>query len=308
MLSKLLGIRIFDIEASSRCNVRCRFCPREALPQTGLMSRATFDRLLEALPLGATDSLAFVGLGEPLMNPALPDFLLAAKARHPRVRTWVTTNGTLLTQDMLDRLLATGLDVLDISFNGIEAQSFEASMRGAHFAETLANVERAVATVAERKLATTVQVNFVLCRENADREAEIKAFWRQHGVHHFRVQRFHNRGGLLTLQDMSPQEVPTPQQHRCDVFDVITFVAWNGDVLYCCHDVARNSVIGNLIRESWNAIRAKKHAIKRNAVWPSMCFPCNDPLRHSLRADLDRQLENLAHERLTALMARKRVA
>ena len=130
MLAKLLGVRIFDVEASSRCNVHCRFCPREKLPSTGFMSEETFFRFLDSLPLNGADTLAFVGMGEPTLNPRLPDFIREAKARYPRVITWVTTNGTTLKDGMIERLEAAGLDILDVSFNGLDRETYEHDMRG----------------------------------------------------------------------------------------------------------------------------------------------------------------------------------
>jgi 2-iminoacetate synthase ThiH len=35
-----------DIEATNRCNASCTFCPRDVMPDQGLMSRDTFEQAL----------------------------------------------------------------------------------------------------------------------------------------------------------------------------------------------------------------------------------------------------------------------
>ena len=113
MIARLMGIRIFDIEAAGACNLDCPFCPRDQLPPVGLISQETFGKFLDHVPLGATDSLAFVGIGEPTLNLRLPDFIRQAKNRNPRLmNTWVTSNGTFLNERTVPALLDAGLETL----------------------------------------------------------------------------------------------------------------------------------------------------------------------------------------------------
>ncbi len=302
MLSKLLGVRIFDVEASSRCDVRCRFCPREHLPETGLMTQKTFDRFLDAVPLRPTDTVSFVGLGEPTLNPLLPGFVRQTKTRHPKTMTWVTSNGAHLGGKRVRPLIEAGLDILDISFNGLDANSYETNMRGACFETTLANVERIVAMIERTGAETQLQINYVIGPDNAEDAETIERFWRARGIRRFRPQALHDRAGLVRTAAMLSARGLNGKP--CELFEVISFVSWRGDVLPCCHDVRRACLLGNVNTDSWSAIAARKRAMRRNKAWPSFCGACTDPLRFSLRRQIDRAFRAEMLDRLAQRLPR----
>ena len=290
MIARMLGIRIFDVEVSSRCNLRCRFCPRDELPETGLMSDETFDRFLEQVPLRRTDNLAFVGMGEPTLNPRLADFIRRAKARYPKVITWVTSNGTRLTADVVRPLLDAGLDILDVSANGTDAESYESVMRGACFEQTLANLESSRAEIERRGNRTRLQINFVVTADSQSRVKETQAFWRARGIERFRLQRMHNRGGMVAVEGMRDVEPGGLRGQGCSLFETMSFISWKGEVFYCSHDIRRQHPIGNICAEPWAGIRQRKRAIQRTCRWPEMCGACTDPLRHDLGAQIGREI------------------
>ena len=290
MLARIMGVRIFDLEASGCCNVKCRYCPRELLPAAGLMSQETFSRFLNGVELGQADTISFVGMGEPTLNPLLPAFALQVKERFPQARTWVTSNGTNLNERTVPPLLAAGLDTLDISFNGLDPRTYELNMRGASFEQTLANVEYARREAERSGGRTRVQINYIVTAENAGREAEIQAFWRARGIAQFRVQRMHNRAGDVRVEGMSPVEAAGLLGRRCLLFETMHFVTWKGEALYCAHDMRRAHVIGDVNAEPWAAIEARKREISRDGEWPALCASCTDPLRHDVRERLDQMI------------------
>lgn len=287
MMTQLLGVRIFEIEPSSRCNLHCRFCNRQLLPDAGLMSRETFERFLEHTPLKGTDSIAFVGIGEPLLNPLLPEFIGMVKERCSKTHTLVTTNGALLTPATLQALLDAGLDTLDVSFNGTTSAEYESLHCGASFRHTIENVDQALALISSTGSRTDLQINFILTEENLAREEDIKNFWRVRGVRQFRVQRMHNRGGTLAVGGMTPPDGPGLEGEPCQMFEILPFISWRGDVFPCSHDVRREHPVGNICREPWEVIARRRKAIASKGDWPAMCRECRDPQRHSLRASID---------------------
>lgn len=287
MLSTVFGIRIFDLEACGACNLTCPFCPRELLPPVGNMSDGTFDRFLNHVELGSTDTVAFVGIGEPTMNRRLPLFLGKAKSRYPKVRTWVTTNGTLLDERTLPPLLDGDLDTLDVSFNGLEKETYERLMKGADFGTVLANLEYTSDRIRRLGYKTRLQINFIISRENQHEEEEIKNFWRARGIMNFRVQRLHDRNGDAKVAGMSPIDSPGLRCATCAIFDLTTFITWDGKVMHCCHDIPRKYPIADINLHDWREIQRRKSEIRRTGLWPSMCGLCTDPLRHDMREKID---------------------
>ena len=99
-----------QIEVTSRCNLSCSACPHGA-PGLNLddqeIPRVIFDRLVEST-IRPGQRYHLQGWGEPLLRGDLPELarFIADRGGLPSV----TTNGTLITAELADRLIGSGLD------------------------------------------------------------------------------------------------------------------------------------------------------------------------------------------------------
>lgn len=97
--------REVQLEITNRCNLDCDMCPRVTLlkvPEQD-MSQQTFDAVLARLD--RPESVTLTGWGEPLMHPRLFDFIDRLHERWPGVDVGFTTNGHLLTDGMVTKIL-----------------------------------------------------------------------------------------------------------------------------------------------------------------------------------------------------------
>lgn len=272
--------RIFDLEVSRRCNLKCRFCPRPHIKNIGDMESDTFSHFLENVPLRSKDMVNFCGLGEPLLNPLLLDYLRLLRERYPRQNIGLTTNGTLLDGNIVPALLDCRINLIQVSFNGIDAAAYEKQVVGARFDRTLANLEYTRDEIRKREdPPTELRITYLLTRQNLRDQQKIEAFWADRSISAFPLY-YHTRGGFMKRPDMTPLDKGGfPEQKSCTVFECINFVAWNGDILVCCHDIEHKYVYGNVNRDSMREVTArKKRVIKRNQ-WPPICFLCTDAIR-----------------------------
>ena len=109
-----------QVEVTSRCNAECIYCPRTVYGKTWdnrSLPLELFERLIPAF--GKTGLVHLQGWGEPLLHPALPDMVAAAKAAGVRVGT--TTNGMLLDTVRARALVNAGLDIMAFSLAGTSA-------------------------------------------------------------------------------------------------------------------------------------------------------------------------------------------
>lgn len=99
---------------TDRCNLDCAYCWQRD-ERSADMTLAAFERYLaKALEL-RVGLITFLG-GEPMIWAPLCDALALCTER--RVLTDLTTNGTLLTPESIERLGRAGLDYLNISVDG----------------------------------------------------------------------------------------------------------------------------------------------------------------------------------------------
>lgn len=113
--------RRFDwlqIAVTSYCNASCAYCPHTVYRrhwQSQHLSPATFQLLLPDLK--KVNLVYLQGWGEPFLNPDFFTFVSQAKQAGCRVGT--TTNGTLLTEATIARIVESGLNILAFSLAGI---------------------------------------------------------------------------------------------------------------------------------------------------------------------------------------------
>jgi len=109
-----------QIEVTNRCNLTCTMCPRDHfnLPKED-MSDEVFKKIVSRLK-GVTQ-LTLTGWGEPLCHPRIFEMISYCKAQGYQVK--LTTNGTLLTSAMRQKVIASGLDEISISLESIRQVS-----------------------------------------------------------------------------------------------------------------------------------------------------------------------------------------
>lgn len=123
---------VIQLEASGFCNLESCFCPcgnddtRKLMPQD-IMDEESFDLFIKQcleFPQ-AIKVLRFIGIGEPLVNPKIVNFVKKAKESKAFERVEITSNGLLLTKELSDELIRAGLDVLLVSLESTDERRFK---------------------------------------------------------------------------------------------------------------------------------------------------------------------------------------
>ena len=85
----------------------------------------------------------------------------------------------------------------------------------------------------------------------------------------------HSRGGHIEDPEAYPGRIR--QFAGCEIFDMMTFVSSDGEVLSCCHDVASAHVIGDCRASTLAEIIAKKQEMQ-TSHFPGfdICSKCTD--------------------------------
>ena len=93
-------VRKAYVEPTNACNLDCRTCVRHSWDEhEGFMEWPVYERVVDGLAAPAT--IAFMGLGEPLLHPRLVDMVRLATACG--LATEITTNALLLDEVMAER-------------------------------------------------------------------------------------------------------------------------------------------------------------------------------------------------------------
>ena len=169
-LTDKFGRQITDLRVSvtDRCNFRCVYCrsanPETHMPAHELLEWSEHERLVRIL-VGLGIRKVRVTGGEPMVRPGVEDFLARLKALGVQDLS-MTTNGYLLA-DHCDRLVAAGMNRINISLDSLKRERFERITRTKTFDQVIAGIDAAQAS----KL-RPVKVNAVLVRGINDDEVE----------------------------------------------------------------------------------------------------------------------------------------
>ncbi|MDN5789323.1 MAG: GTP 3',8-cyclase MoaA [Micrococcales bacterium] len=195
--------RDLRVSVTDRCNLRCTYCmPAEGLPWMPKAEMLTDEEMLRVIGLFVRDGVTQVRLtgGEPLLRRSLVALVEGIARLDPRPRIAMTTNGVGLER-VADRLVAAGLDRVNISLDTIDAETFTRLTRR----DRLDDVESGLAKAAAAGL-TPVKVNAVAMRGVNDTDvADLLAWCLERGYE------------LRFIEQM-----PLDAQHAWDRQDMVT--------------------------------------------------------------------------------------
>ena len=237
--------RMIDVEMTNTCNFRCLMCPTGNFSQKrdkGFMDDAVFYKVLDEIRPHRTP-LRFIRWGEPLTHPRILDYLRACRAAG--VLTHINTNGSKMSEEMMDALLDIPLDSLKFSFQGVDRKSY-AEMRNIDYFDELAATIRRL----HEKRGNPVRL---------------------------RPHEFEELKRLKELESVIKVHPECPE-----VFDKLS-INWDGKITACCMDSDDLMILGNVhtqtLTEIWGSETLNRYrallADMRHDELP-LCKSCYD--------------------------------
>ena len=263
-------IRQLDLELFGGCNFDCDMCPQQNNGREKsfrkMMPWNIFTKVVdEAIELG-TEAVSLHGSGEPTLCKYLPEAIKYCKDRN--LKTYVFTNGYLLTPDLGKKLIDNGIDFVRISAIGYDSETYHKWMSKPVFNIVQNNAKK----FAEYTKNTDTQLHMyhlITNTENINYELEMyKKNWVDNINAYNEIWMMHNWSGLLDDIDKNPysrKHMTHTEKRTCGrPFSPILQVRaggidnLHGAVVACCMVLGRDSeaVLGHLetntIREVWN--------------------------------------------------------
>ena len=176
------------IEPTNRCNLECLTCIRNVWDEPlGMMEWETFERILDGIQAFIPIPTMFLGgFGEPFVHPKIIAMIQRAKDLGGSVE--LITNGILLTEDISEQLIETGLDVLWISIDGVTPESYADVRLGATLPNVLDNLD---ALLRRRNLANKtkpqVGIAYVAMKRNLHELPDLITMGTEKGIELFSI-------------------------------------------------------------------------------------------------------------------------
>jgi MoaA/NifB/PqqE/SkfB family radical SAM enzyme len=235
------GLRLkslkFAFELTSRCNLRCGMCPMDDLT-----------RPYEDAPWSLVEDVArqmrelnlrmryLHEMGEPLLYKRLPE----AINLFPGV--CVSTNATLLNEDLSRDLLATTLSRIRLCIDTLRPEVYPIVRKGGRFEVVVENIRRFLEMSRGRKIVVEIQ-RMITKPTHGESSRDFREF--------FRLDRYPQATVIQkTCEGLDTAEVTELHQAYYGCFQGTPWqwfvILCNGDVTHCCYDYDGTQKLGNL--------------------------------------------------------------
>jgi radical SAM protein with 4Fe4S-binding SPASM domain len=271
--------RKIQIQTISSCNGRCIFCPYDKVNKNlsqGIMEETLFRKIIDEAT--ASPYLAEVLLelhNEPLSDNRIFQLIKYIKTKDKTKACTLVTNGELIEKYKVSEILASEVDRLVISLNAYSAETYERICPGLDFERVKRNI---IKLLTEIELKNKLELNFVVMEQNRQEIHQALAYWKREGARTRTLTLSNRAGALKNFTQMKPrtskaaaERSDTAWKYLVNKMRQITgcyspflemSILFNGDVILCCQDWNRTTILGNLyrasIKEIWNSDELNK--------------------------------------------------
>lgn len=162
-----------QVEITTHCNGTCIYCPHTLMKNRWASKQMPIELFYKLIPfLKYTDMVYLQGWGEPLLNNDIFEMIRICKNQGKCVG--FTTNGMLLTEETIRKLVDLGPDIIGISLAGTTATTHNRIRKGTDFNKLVSNLELLSKIKAEKKTnVPAVHFAYLMLRSNFHELKEI---------------------------------------------------------------------------------------------------------------------------------------
>lgn len=273
------------------CNLACTHCPHPEFAESAHyggrhLDPALNEKMIEEVRKygrGNTQYIRYTSNGEPLAHPNGYDLIQAA-VDCSGVYVTVTTNGTIMNERRTQKLLESGVHLIDISLDAFKPETYAKIRVKGNLNITQGNVLRLIEWVRESKSKTKVVVSFVEQPQNTSEVRDFEKYWQDAGASYVVIRRLHSHSGaVIKVADINRTKQQSETRRPCLYpWERVTINA-RGDLAFCPSDWVHGSFVADYrnttIHAEWRgkfyqALR-KAHS-SNNYSNHSFCGNCPD--------------------------------
>lgn len=286
-----------SIEPTTACNLSCPACPsglKSFSRPTGKIDLAFHDKVVHSLKRSVF-YINYYFQGEPFLHPQFLQLIATAKAA--KIYTATSTNGHFISENKAKEIVASGLDRLIISIDGITQATYETYRVDGELAKVITATKALVSAKKELRSATPHLIfQCLVLKTNEDQIAAITTLAKSLGVNDVRFKSaqfydFENGNELMPTTTKYSRYVRKKDGtyrvkfhggNHCWRMWSSSVITWDGKIVPCCFDKDAHHSMGDITNKSfetlWNGTRytqfRKQILTNRNDI--EMCTNCSE--------------------------------
>ncbi len=211
------------VDVTEICNLACIHCPHPSFKQSEyygakLLSPELNKKMVDEVRehgVNCTQYIRYSSEGEPLTNPHLIE-MIGYATKYSNVTVTLTTNGTLMNDKKIESLLATGVDVIDISIDAFSPETYAKIRVNGNLEITRSNVINLLKKVRDHSCKTKVVVSYVEQPYNQHETQDFENFWKENGANYVVIRRLHSAaGGVKEIAETMRKANQTENRKPC---------------------------------------------------------------------------------------------
>lgn len=174
---------VVDVVLTKACNFACTFCKDYETEGAKRISLTNFEKMAAQL-MPTASQMSICSGGEPYLHTGLEEILRTARRYNPKIYNWVLSNGSILKEERLARIIDGELITEHgFSVDGFKAATVEGIRLNAKLPVILDNIRMLLRLRAEsRKRHPTVTIRYALMRSNIEELPDAVRFWGDLGI------------------------------------------------------------------------------------------------------------------------------
>lgn len=231
-----------SLELCNDCTANCLFCRNEkgelhdfnpnggsvGIPK-GTMPLEMALKIVEQVSQRALIVVLYTN-GEPLMYKQIDKVIQHATDHH--LASMIATNGQLLNDDNIAKLLEAQIDFIKIAISGFTQETYRQEVRNGNVERIKDNVRKLVEKNREGNYKTVIMLDFISYNYNRHELEDVKKFCNELNVM-LNIRPGNPMGGLEGKENPLDCE-PLPLKVSCDWLWKAMQINYNGDILPCC--------------------------------------------------------------------------
>lgn len=254
------------LETVNFCNLRCPACPCNTTMtrERKILQPSEFNIIFSKIR-DIASSICFYFMGEPLLNPYIFDYIKIA--HNAGIRTIISSNGMMIDK-YINNFFTSGLDYLQIAFDGFDKTTHEAYRVGSSFEKVKDNIIKLSKAKSYRNLTLPdIRIQTIVNRMNENQLDDIGNFAKKHNISFATKKMTYgktediiniNRKVFEPMNNEyrreSSKSIYYSEITECPQLIEYLVILSNGDVVPCCYDYNGSTVLGNLYENSIDSI------------------------------------------------------
>jgi len=278
------------IETTNICNARCIMCPHPQMKRKrGIMTEEIFSLILDKIKQDNINPTCFIlnGFGEPLVDRDIVKRIKTIRKGFPDSAIKFYTNLSLANDKKLKNLVLSGINEINVSFNGFNPKNYERVM-GLNYQKTKVNLLKLIELKNKFNTDLKIRISMALVSVNQSDFKKFLIFW-ESKVDSVSVNRIHTYGD--SVKDVSGEmrinfdKTPSACKY---IWDTIVF-DFEGNLVLCCLDYESKYKFGNIKKDGvlkiFNSVKfeaIRKMHLRRDIKKLNICRKCYTPYKNGV--------------------------